>query len=190
MGENLNFFGNYLQSQSQLDSLYLILNGKCDASAVESNVLHVFLQQHPFFKDQLHVLTSWGELPPFPIVIDATCPPATEALISSELLAMHNDSEGQLLLHKFGFIKFQPNRESYYYSILSDKDGDDTSRKSTVTSNGHKHSLDNGKLRVEKDRLAPPYYWGGELVLIASLHNFGAQFIEVVGGNDCMLLNN
>lgn len=158
MGENINFFGNYLQSPSQLDSLYLILNGKCDASAVDSSMLHIFLQQHPFFKDQLHVFTSWGELPPFPIVIDGACTPATEGLISSELLAMHNDPEGQLLLHKYGFIKFQPNRESYYYSILLDEGDEETSGKVTANKNGHQHSSDNGKLRVAKDRLQPPYY--------------------------------
>ena len=49
----------------------MLLDGRVDAAAIDSNVLQYFLLEHPEYKDRLHVMTSVGPLPAPPVVVNS-----------------------------------------------------------------------------------------------------------------------
>lgn len=114
LGENANFFGDYLSSQSHLHSLELVLARKCDAAAVDSNVLQAFLHRNEHLRKELHVLTSWGPLPPAPILVNSHIGNQAEQLLTDTLLNMHTTAKGMELLSKYGVVKFGTNSLQNY----------------------------------------------------------------------------
>jgi ABC-type phosphate/phosphonate transport system substrate-binding protein len=108
MGENTSFFGNSLKSNSQLDSIRMVLNQKADATSVDANCLALFLDKNPSMSEELFVLTSWGLLPPYAIMVRKELPPDLKQQIVDTLLHMHEDVEGQELLKAFRVRKFTP----------------------------------------------------------------------------------
>jgi len=160
MGENANFFGDYQCSKTHLQSLSLILERKCDAAAVDSTVLGLFLEKNPHFKNDLHVLTSWGPLPAYPIVVNSHLSPLAEELIVQALSSMHQTVEGIDCLNKYRIVKFTPN-SSLNYAFLSGQFVK-KSNKNGVSSGTPVRKQDkemrSNKLSLTKDQFESPYY--------------------------------
>jgi len=106
LGENTSFFSNIIPSSSHLQSIYMVLNKQVDATAVDSNCLQVFLDRNPSLRDEISVLTSWGPLPPYPIVVNKNMPQNLRNEIVDALLCMHEDHDAMVKLAKYKVLKF------------------------------------------------------------------------------------
>lgn len=107
-GETANFFGNKLQAKSHIDSIYMVLNKQVDAAAVDANCLALFLDRNPFYRDKVHVIESWGVLPPYPITVRKDLDPELKTALLDALLEMHQDPEGGKKLKEFRVERFAP----------------------------------------------------------------------------------
>lgn len=106
MGENASFFGLTNSAVSHLQCIYLVLNRQVDATAVDSNCLQIFLERNPNFKNQIHVLTSLGPLPPYPIVVNKNMSEELKTEIVEALLQMHTQPKWANKLSKYKVRKF------------------------------------------------------------------------------------
>jgi ABC-type phosphate/phosphonate transport system substrate-binding protein len=114
LGENTSFFGNIMPSSSHLQSIHMVLNKQTDATAVDSNCLQIFLDRNPSFKDDISVLTSWGPLPPYPIVVNKNMPQFLREQITDALLQMHRDKDAVGKLAKYRITKFAQISQQEY----------------------------------------------------------------------------
>ena len=70
---------------SHIGSIECVLEHRTTAAAVDSNVLCNFLNKYPHQRDHLHVLTSFGPLPTYPIVFNSKLPGKTSLIIQTIL---------------------------------------------------------------------------------------------------------
>lgn len=117
LGENTSFFSNLMPSSSHLQSIHMVLNKQTDATAVDSNCLQIFLDRNPSFKDDISVLTSWGPLPPYPIVVNKNMPQKLREKITDALLQMHKDKDAVVKLAKYRITKFAQISEDDFFAI-------------------------------------------------------------------------
>lgn len=59
---------------SNVESIGLVLNNAVDAAAIDSNVLQLWMSEHPEQAKELHVMCSWGPWPIQPIVVNTRLP--------------------------------------------------------------------------------------------------------------------
>lgn len=114
MGENAAFFSNYLQAKSHHHCLEMVIQRKVDAAAVDSNALKHYLAANEHNSGQLSVLTSWGPLPPTPLLVNSHIGTEAEKLIVETLLAMHTTPKGRQILAQYGVVKFAENYSANY----------------------------------------------------------------------------
>ncbi|CAG2109298.1 unnamed protein product [Medioppia subpectinata] len=108
LGEDSTFFGERHESGSDLQSIHMLLSRQSDAAIVDSNCLHIFLDRNPQLKDEIQVLTSFGPMPPYPVVVNHKIPVELRQQIVDALLDMHLDSYYSQMLSKFrvkGFVR-------------------------------------------------------------------------------------
>jgi phosphonate transport system substrate-binding protein len=79
------FFSSAVASGSHLESLRLLMQGRVDAAAIDSNVLTMERAKHPEFRVLLHVIESWGPYPIQPVVVRASLPNEIKAQIAEHL---------------------------------------------------------------------------------------------------------
>ncbi|XP_071040866.1 uncharacterized protein [Parasteatoda tepidariorum] len=108
LGENASFFGNILCSGSHLNSIKMVTMKKVDAAAVDANCLAYFLDSNPHLAEEVVVLTTWGPLPPYPLVVNSKLDNSVKNDIVKSLTHMHNDAEGRRKLQEFQIQKFVP----------------------------------------------------------------------------------
>ncbi|MGH2698334.1 MAG: PhnD/SsuA/transferrin family substrate-binding protein, partial [Actinomycetota bacterium] len=83
------FFSSAVASGSHLESLRLVLEGKVNAAAIDSNVLIMERAEHPGRAGRLRVIESWGPFPIQPAVVRASMPDATKLAIAESLSELH-----------------------------------------------------------------------------------------------------
>ena len=71
---------------SHIGSIECVLEHRTTAAAVDSNVLCNFLNKYPHQRDHLHVLTSFGPLPTYPIVFNSKLPGKRALIIQTALV--------------------------------------------------------------------------------------------------------
>lgn len=116
LGESPSFFVNVHKTRSHLESLRFILQRKAQATVVDSNALNMFLREHPDEKEQLHVIESWGPLPPYAIVVRASLDSKMKENIFNVLHNMHKDIDGSRILNSFRINKFARIDEEDLYT--------------------------------------------------------------------------
>lgn len=118
LGESASFFVNVLKTRSHLESLRFILQRKAHATAVDSNSLNMFLRENPDEKEQLHVIATWGPLPPYAIVVRSSLDAKTKENIHNILINMDKDIDGSKMLNSFRITKFaRVSREDLYAAV-------------------------------------------------------------------------
>lgn len=78
----LDFFSSFFPSGSHHNSLGLVLKGKADAAAIDSNVLLHERQKNPDLLERLRVIETWGPYPIQPIVTRKAFPWKTEIAVA------------------------------------------------------------------------------------------------------------
>ncbi len=103
-GLRLDYFGETIETGSHLQSLHAVLQGKADATALDSHVLDTLRQQRPELVEQLRIVETFGPSPAPPLVVAQGLEPALKARIRECLLTMHHDPQAVHELSK-GCIK-------------------------------------------------------------------------------------
>lgn len=114
MGFNSSFFSNLQETGSHIASIESLLDHRVTAAAVDSNVLFNYLAKHPHQKDLLHVFTSFGPLPSYPIVLNSGLPDDLKAKITDSLLKMSKKNNWSKRLLAFNITEFVPIDMSLY----------------------------------------------------------------------------
>ncbi|XP_057367731.1 uncharacterized protein LOC130688730 [Daphnia carinata] len=89
-GENPSFFGSVLNSGSHLNSIHMVASRKADVASVDSNVLAFAMAKNPALAHDLHIFTSIGPLPPYPIMIRSSMAVEQKNGICDALLQLEN----------------------------------------------------------------------------------------------------
>ena len=117
IGETFGFFGEVIESGAHQDSLRLIIDGRSDASAIDSTVLETEFEKDPELNRLLRVIETFGPSPIPPFVASKTLPRELREKLSTLLLNLHKDSEGRELLARARFARFTAVQDSDYDQI-------------------------------------------------------------------------
>jgi phosphonate transport system substrate-binding protein len=100
-----------LNTGNHESSINALLNSLADVAAVDEYVWLAYLNKHPEAAEALHEIERMGPFPFTPIVTGSEVSAKDISRLSSTLLNMSDDAEGQKLLSEFyldGFVKKQP----------------------------------------------------------------------------------
>jgi len=114
MGENLGFFDRVHNSGSHLKSIKMVVRGKVDAAAIDSNVLRIKLRSSPELGEQLRILESWGPFPIQPVVLRSALSLELKASLRAGLLTIGRGSDTPTVLANFGLERFVPITYKHY----------------------------------------------------------------------------
>ncbi|MBW4659144.1 MAG: PhnD/SsuA/transferrin family substrate-binding protein [Drouetiella hepatica Uher 2000/2452] len=106
LGEFDGFFGAAIESGAHQTSLQWILDGKIDASAIDSTVLELELQRHPEIAAQIRIIDDLGASPIPPWVISTQVPPELRDRLQQVFLHMHQTPEGKAVLSQGTIDRF------------------------------------------------------------------------------------
>ena len=98
IGRPKGFFGRVVQAGAHQTALEMVLDGRIDASAIDSTVLEAELQNHPEIAGRLRVIERLGPSPIPPWVIRQDLPQELVTAIRRAFLTMHTQPVGQELL--------------------------------------------------------------------------------------------
>lgn len=100
-----------LDTGNHESSINALLNNLADVAAVDEYVWLAYLNKHPEASKTLHEIERMGPFPFTPIVAGSEISAGDISKLSSALLDMSDDTEGQKLLSEFyldGFVKKEP----------------------------------------------------------------------------------
>jgi phosphonate transport system substrate-binding protein len=98
LGELSGYFGDVIEAGAHQTSLRMVLDGRVDASAIDSIVRELELKLHPELALELRIIETLGPSPIPPAVISTRVPAATRQSLREALLRMHEDDEGRRVL--------------------------------------------------------------------------------------------
>lgn len=105
-GRDWGFFGQIVASDGHTNSLRLILDGKIDATAVDSTVLESELQYAPALRDAFRIIEVLGPSPVPPWIVSQRLPQSLRHEIRQALLAAHEDDTAGAALRQDGVLHF------------------------------------------------------------------------------------
>ncbi len=98
LGETSGYFGQVVEAGSHLRALRMVLDGRVDASAIDSTVLELELRSDPQLGGRIRIIESLGPSPIPPWVAAKSVSPDLREAIREVFLQMHNDAEGRAIL--------------------------------------------------------------------------------------------
>ncbi len=110
-------FGSMLKTGSHFASLQAVLEGKADATAIDSHVLDAWFQQKPELAQQLHVIEMLGPSTIPPIVASTRIDAQTRERIQEILCTMHKDIDGAKGLQAGLIERLVPVKDAHYDDI-------------------------------------------------------------------------
>ena len=105
-GERGAFFGRVLGSGAHLQSLAWLLDGRVDATAIDSTVLEQELRTRPELAPAIRRVETFGPSPIPPLVASRALPQDLRQRVRAALLAMHADPHGHQVLARAGMSRF------------------------------------------------------------------------------------
>jgi phosphonate transport system substrate-binding protein len=118
-GEGENFFREIVESGSHQNSLVLLLDGKIDATAIDSTVLELELRLRPELRQHIRVIETLGPSPIPPSVMSAFVQLEVKQAIQQALLTMHAEHEGKSILASLSIARFERVSDNDYNPIRS-----------------------------------------------------------------------
>jgi phosphonate transport system substrate-binding protein len=116
-GERCKFFGRVVESGNHHMSLTMVLDGRVDATAIDSTVLEWEIAQRPEIGRLTRVIESFGPSPIPPWVVTRRVPEAQTTALRGLLLEMHQNRTGRAILAKARISRFLPARDGDYDPI-------------------------------------------------------------------------
>ena len=117
LGERSGYFGQVIESGAHQVSLQMILDGRIDASAIDSTVLEEEFRRQPDILSKVRVLVTLGPSPIPPWVVLRSLSPDLRRSLRELLLGMHRDPEGQAILAQGHVTRFAHVEDSDYDTI-------------------------------------------------------------------------
>jgi phosphonate transport system substrate-binding protein len=117
-GRTPGYFGRTIKSGSHLKSLHMVLDGQADATAIDSHVLDVLLQQYAELGAKLRVIETLGPSGIPPVVVAKRLDESLKYRIQAALLQMHNHRSAADELQKGMIERFVPVTDELYAGIL------------------------------------------------------------------------
>ncbi|XP_050586518.1 uncharacterized protein LOC126920344 [Bombus affinis] len=112
-GESPAFFGNMLDTDTQIAALQMVAGKQAEVGILESPVIKCHKDTLPGI-NSLHILTSLGPLPPYRIMIKKTLSDVLKRKITTYLLNINQDREWIDRFAPFGITRFATNFEKLY----------------------------------------------------------------------------
>ncbi len=116
-GKTLHYFGTMIKTGSHQRSLQLVLEGRADATAIDSHVLDVVLAQNKDLALQLRVVTMLGPSSIPPVVVARSLDPDLKCRMQQALLTMHDDPDMARALHEGRIDHFVAVTDANYNDI-------------------------------------------------------------------------
>ncbi len=117
LGETTGFFGRTEPSGAHQKSIQMVLDGRVDASGIDSTVLELEMKHRRELAEALRVVESIGPCAIPPVVVTARRPAAVKGRLREVFLTMHEDPEGRAILADGLLARFVPARDSDYDPI-------------------------------------------------------------------------
>ena len=117
LGESDGYFGTTVESGAHQISLRMIIDGKIDASAIDSTVLEAELARNPQQRDCIRVIDTLGPSPMPPWVMRTSLPSFLKQALREAFLQMNCDAEGMEILRSWGIARFDPMDDVAYDPI-------------------------------------------------------------------------
>jgi phosphonate transport system substrate-binding protein len=114
-----SYFGKTIKSGSHLQSLQLVLDGKADATAIDSHVLDVVLQRDVQLAARLSVIDMLGPSSIPPVLAASSLPAQLKRDIQFVLINMHRNPVVSDALRAGGIERFVPVLDTQYDDIRS-----------------------------------------------------------------------
>jgi len=111
------FFGEYYFAGTHEDVIRDVLNGRADAGATKNTVLDRMSQEDPSITERLVVLARSPDVPENGLALRGDCDPRLREAIRATLLGMETDTEGQVVLSRFGALRFIETTDADYEPV-------------------------------------------------------------------------
>lgn len=121
-GKTPDFFGQLIETGSHLNSISYVLNGQADATAIDSQVLDVFLAQNPPAAAALRVLAMLGPSSIPPVVIARSVDQSLRRDVQAVFLTMHEDPQAASALRSGAIERFVTVKDEDYDDIREMRD--------------------------------------------------------------------
>jgi phosphonate transport system substrate-binding protein len=116
-GETGAFFGRVQGSGAHLQSLAWLLDGRIDATALDSTVLEQELRTYPELAAAIRRIETFGPSPIPPLVVSRALPHDLRDMLRAALLQMHAEPHGQQVLARAAMSRFVAVTDADYDPI-------------------------------------------------------------------------
>lgn len=117
LDEVSGYFGQVIESGAHQVSLQMILDGRIDASAIDSTVLEEEFRRDSSIRSRVRIVETMGPSPIPPWVMRKELSPDLRRRLRDLLLGMHRDPEGQVILAQGHLTRFAHVEDSDYNVI-------------------------------------------------------------------------
>ncbi len=121
-GKTPAFFGQLIETGSHQRSIAHVLNGQADATAIDSQVLDVFLAHNPAEAASLRAIDTPGPSSIPPVVIARSLDQTLKRTIQQVLLTMHEDPLATIALRSGAIERFAQVCDKDYQDIREMRD--------------------------------------------------------------------
>jgi phosphonate transport system substrate-binding protein len=121
-GKTPAFFGQLIETGSHQRSIAHVLNGQADATAIDSQVLDVFLAHNPTEAASLRAIDKLGPSSIPPVIIAKSVDQTLKRTIQEVLLTMHEDPQAANTLRSGAIERFVQVRDEDYQDIREMRD--------------------------------------------------------------------
>lgn len=92
----------------------MVATRQADVAAVDSNVLAYALTKNPVLEEDIHVFTSFGPLPAYPIMVRSSLPAEDKKEICEALLKVKDISSWSKRLASLRLLRFEKISKDIY----------------------------------------------------------------------------
>lgn len=117
LGHRAGFFGAAIETEDPMASLGLLVEGGCDAVAIDSTVLELALRDNPELAMQIRSVATLGPLPAPPCVVSRSLPAAVKERLRAAMVALHEHPAGRAALEPGGLLGFAPVSDADYEPV-------------------------------------------------------------------------
>jgi phosphonate transport system substrate-binding protein len=117
LGETAGYFGRAVAAGSQHDSIRMVLDGRADASGIDSTVLELEQARQPALAGSLRTIAALGPSPIPPVVVARGLAAPLKTRLRALFLGMAADREGRAILAEGRMMGFVRVRDEDYDTI-------------------------------------------------------------------------
>jgi ABC-type phosphate/phosphonate transport system substrate-binding protein len=109
-------------SGSHLNSIQMVASRKADVASVDSNVLGYAMTKTPSLAKDLHVFSSIGPLPPYPIMVRSSLPAEEKKAICDALLQLEGVAPWNKRCADLRLLRFVKTNKDIYLEDRESRD--------------------------------------------------------------------